>query len=172
MVVSAAMVAAIPRRPGDLTMAGLTAALLSCSPTMPRPSAGPPAALARADFRRFCGADCAADSFQTTGGLLRLIDDGQHYRWWAWVQPFYAQVRWSRAVRVASREEIMAREGRPDWSLEETAVSVERLTVFGPGDHAPASESAVAGVMTYERVDDAWRLRALSDRFTYSQASP
>lgn len=69
------------------------------------------------------------------------VDNGQHYRWLVSAQPFTARVRWRDTARVATREEMVKREGQPGWTLAETARWVQHLELFGAGTYpsgAPA----------------------------------
>jgi hypothetical protein len=140
----------------------------ACAPTTGPKPPDLPAERTREELVRFGGDELTVESFSVpTTGWAHQVDNGQHYRWWVWVQPFVAQVRWRRDAQVRTREEIASREGQPGWTLDETARSVQRLELLGGGIHPSGSASEARGVAVYERVDDTWRLRAFSSEFHY-----
>lgn len=153
---------------GDRTrrMAALAAltGLAACAPSLGEPPPRPTAAESRAAIGGFFGDAIATEECQLPAAAVRAFEDHQHMRFWIVVQPFRARLRYRSAVTVPSVEESRAAMRRPGWTIARGVRDGLERTLLGSGVHPAGSEAWVTGEMMLERVDAAWRARAVDQR--------
>ena len=124
----------------------------------------PKVALALAGLRAMGGESFEVIEARPERGWEVALVDGQDFVRRLYLVELAGRLRYRRDVLVPTREQLNARVGDPDWTLESSLADLERIDVLGAGSHAAASEQSFECNAVLDYGPSGWRFRNMDRR--------